>query len=84
MRKNGRRKAKSCEDMYFARVLAGSFWCLRDTWGGRRGYGGSLGAGKAKTDGLEMRNLMKLPMHGDGTQSFVNLGYSVRISLISD
>jgi len=25
-----------------------------DTWGGRRGYGGSLGAGKAKTDGLEV------------------------------
>jgi len=38
-------------------------------------HGGSLGIGKAKADGLEVRNLMKSPMHGDGrvTHSFVNL-----------
>ena len=88
MRKNGRRKAKSCEDMYFARVLAGSFWCLRghvgwSSWVWRfpgcwEGKNGRIGSGS--------ENLMKLPMHGDGevARYFVNLGYSVRIFLISD
>ena len=34
-----------------------------------------------KAVGFEVRNLMKLPMHGDGrdTRSFVNLGQSVRM-----
>ena len=46
----------------------------------------SLGAGKANAMGLEMRNLMKSPMQGDGRviRSFVNLVHSVRMcSLVS-
>jgi len=41
-------------------------------------HGGSLGVGKAKADGFEMRNLMKSPTHRDGrdTRSFVK-GYSL-------
>jgi len=44
-------------------------------------HGGSLGVGKVKADELEMRNLMKSPMHGGGrdTRSFANLGQSVRM-----
>ena len=44
-------------------------------------HGGSLGVGKVKADRLEVRNLMKSPMHGDGrdTLSFANLGQSVRM-----
>ena len=44
-------------------------------------HGDSLGVGKVKVDELEMRNLMKSPMHGDGrdTRSFANLGQSVRM-----
>ena len=44
-------------------------------------HGGSLGVGKVKADELEMRNLMRSPMHGDrrDTWSFANLGQSVRM-----
>ena len=44
-------------------------------------HGGSLGVGNVKAVGFEVRNLMKLPMHGDGrdTRSLVNLGQSVRM-----
>jgi len=44
-------------------------------------HGGSLGVRKVKADGLEMRNLMKLPKHGDrrDTRSFANLGQPVRM-----
>jgi len=61
MRRNGKRRAVStC-------ISLGS-WLVRsgvsgDTWGDRRGYGGSLGAGKAKADELEV---MKLPMQMEG------------------
>ena len=46
----------------------------------------SLGVGKANADGLDVRNLMKSPMHGEGrvTLSFVNLGHSVSLVSISD
>ena len=33
-------------------------------------HGGFLGVGKAKTDGLEMKNLIKSPMHEDGREAW--------------
>jgi len=68
-------------------VLFGRTWLAHSELGmGHEGWsswvhGGSLGVGKVKADGLEVRNLMKSPMHGDGrdTLSFANLGQSVRM-----
>ena len=51
-----------------------------------RVHGGSLGIGKANAKGLEVRNLMKSPMQGDGRviRSLANLKHSVRMcSLVS-
>jgi len=47
-----------------------------------RAHESSLDIGKANAAGLDVRNLMKSPMHGEGrvARSFVNLGHSARIS----
>ena len=41
-------------------------------------HGGSLGSVKTNAVGLDVRNLMRSPKHGEGsvTQFFVNLGHS--------
>ena len=77
-----------CEDMSFTwEVVAGSSELGTVPWSGRCEFVvSSLGVGKVNADGLDVRNLMKSPMHGEGrvTLSFVNLGHSVRMwSLVS-
>ena len=44
-------------------------------------YGGSLGGMKANAVGLDVRNLIRLPKHGEGsvTQFSVSLGHSISI-----